>query len=442
MAQTITPQIVNLSAILTVAPTPSQLQQSGALVSVGGTSLAAGSYQYCGSLPAVESILQSSGSGNYAELNTMATTFFAQGTAVGCYVLELGVQSNAVAAIEALQTWITNNPGVFYAFLTPATWDNQDEVVGSVVISSGGSGYTGAPTVAFSGGGGTGAAGTAIIQNGAVTGVTITNPGQGYTSAPTVAFSGGGGTGAAGTANLAAELDIVAGNFAGPTAKTYFFVTTTVANVAIYSGNKSVYTFVPSPTATSSEFGAAADFYNFLSNNPGPNSKLAPMAYRYVYGVTPWPQTGYASQINTVLSAYGNLHYQGAEGGISETCIYKGTTMDGSQSSWWYGIDWYQITVKQDLAAEVINGSNSNPPLLYDQDGINQLVGVAQRDLNTAIKYGCALSGTVSAASFSTYTTENPTHYKAGLYKGMSATVVGQNGFLTVGFTLDAVEFA
>ena len=77
-------------------------------------------------------------------------------------------------------------------------------VVDSVTITNQGSGYSSAPTVAFSGGGGTGAAGTAVLGTGddagKVVSVTITNPGSGYTAAPTVAFSGGSGTGAAGTA--------------------------------------------------------------------------------------------------------------------------------------------------------------------------------------------------------------------------------------------------
>lgn len=60
MAQTITPTIVNLTAVVTQAPTPSQLQQSGAIVSVGGTTLAAGTYQYCGNLAAVTSIAATS----------------------------------------------------------------------------------------------------------------------------------------------------------------------------------------------------------------------------------------------------------------------------------------------------------------------------------------------------------------------------------------------
>nr|WP_280139864.1 phage tail tube protein [Pseudomonas panipatensis] len=79
----------------------------------------------------------------------------------------------------------------------------------SVSITAGGSGYTSPPTVAFTGGGGTGAAGTAIISAGKVVGVNITNPGSGYTSAPTVAFTGGTGTGAAATTSLGDPADFV-----------------------------------------------------------------------------------------------------------------------------------------------------------------------------------------------------------------------------------------
>ncbi len=75
--------------------------------------------------------------------------------------------------------------------------------IGSAIVTAGGSGFTSAPTVALTGGGGTGATATATIANGQVTSVTITNPGSGYTSAPTITFSGGGGKGAAATAIVA-----------------------------------------------------------------------------------------------------------------------------------------------------------------------------------------------------------------------------------------------
>ena len=63
------------------------------------------------------------------------------------------------------------------------------DIVDSVTITDGGEYYTSAPTVTFSGGGGSGAAGTAIISSGGlVTGVTINTAGTGYTSAPTITF--------------------------------------------------------------------------------------------------------------------------------------------------------------------------------------------------------------------------------------------------------------
>lgn len=76
----------------------------------------------------------------------------------------------------------------------------------TVTVSNGGSGYTSAPTVAFSGGGSESnkvlPTGHAVISGGAVTGVVIDTIGANMTTAPTIAFSGGGGSGAAATATL------------------------------------------------------------------------------------------------------------------------------------------------------------------------------------------------------------------------------------------------
>jgi hypothetical protein len=86
-------------------------------------------------------------------------------------------------------------------------------VVKSIILSSGGSGYTTAPTVTISGGGGSGATATATVSGGQVTAISINNRGSlttsgpYYTSAPTVTISGGGGTGAAATATITASTD-------------------------------------------------------------------------------------------------------------------------------------------------------------------------------------------------------------------------------------------
>ena len=83
-----------------------------------------------------------------------------------------------------------------------------DIQVRNVRIGHGGAGYTSAPTVVFTGGGGTGAAATATINaDGEVNGVAVTNSGTGYTGKPTVSFTGGSGSGAIATASVIATLD-------------------------------------------------------------------------------------------------------------------------------------------------------------------------------------------------------------------------------------------
>jgi len=80
--------------------------------------------------------------------------------------------------------------------------------VTSVAVANGGSGYIGAPLVSITGGGGTGAAGYAVMNAAgtAVVSIVMTNPGTGYTSAPTITLTGGGGAGAVlDTAVLAAN---------------------------------------------------------------------------------------------------------------------------------------------------------------------------------------------------------------------------------------------
>lgn len=86
----------------------------------------------------------------------------------------------------------------------------------SIAVTEGGEDYTTAPTVAITGGGGTGATAVAAVSGGAVVSITITNPGSGYTSAPTVSLTGGDGTGA--TASAAFNPDA---GFNLPTGRTW-----------------------------------------------------------------------------------------------------------------------------------------------------------------------------------------------------------------------------
>jgi hypothetical protein len=65
--------------------------------------------------------------------------------------------------------------------------------IASIVLEETGQGYTSAPDITITGGGGMGATADAILTDDQVTGITITNGGTGYSSPPTVTFSGGGG---------------------------------------------------------------------------------------------------------------------------------------------------------------------------------------------------------------------------------------------------------
>jgi hypothetical protein len=81
--------------------------------------------------------------------------------------------------------------------------------VNEIVLSSFGSGYATVPTVSITGGGGTGAAGTAVVAAGAVVAIHITNPGTGYTSDPEVALTGGGGSGATAVARISGAINTI-----------------------------------------------------------------------------------------------------------------------------------------------------------------------------------------------------------------------------------------
>jgi hypothetical protein len=91
--------------------------------------------------------------------------------------------------------------------------------VASATVTTPGSGYTAAPTVTFAAApsGGTTATGTATISGGTVTGITITNAGSGYTAVPAITFSGGGGTGAAATAVMQVNVVTITAGGSGYT---------------------------------------------------------------------------------------------------------------------------------------------------------------------------------------------------------------------------------
>jgi hypothetical protein len=84
--------------------------------------------------------------------------------------------------------------------------DEYSNQITGLNIISGGIGYTSLPTITVTGGGGSGAAFTAVIFDGQIVDVDLVSRGSGYTSQPTVTLTGGGGIGA----NLQAVLNLSA----------------------------------------------------------------------------------------------------------------------------------------------------------------------------------------------------------------------------------------
>lgn len=293
-----------------------------------------------------------------AEIDAMATTFFAQGSSASVYVLELGIGTPA-AGVTALGTFITANPGTVYSYLVPRSWSDEATFITYV------------------------------------------------------------------------------GTLTATTAKTYFFTTATTSNYDDFGPTlKSVALFIEAPTVANPEFSAAAPFYAWINNNPSPSNKVAPMAYRYLFGVTPYPTVGNAALRTTLKAAGVNIIGTGAEGGVSTSILLWGTMMDGNDMTYWYSVDWVQINIDLDLANEIINGSN-NPqaPLYYNQDGINRLEARAQTTMNAGVSDGLVLGNPqVTATSFVTYVAANPSDYADGIYNGLAVTYTPQLGFKSITF--------
>lgn len=223
--------------------------------------------------------------------------------------VQIGDVAHVVAIVDDvtydLWTYVNGFAGATVASVVDsptADADNQASTkeVTLLTLGAGGSGYTSAPTVGFTGGGGSGAAATATVATGAVTGFTITNPGSGYTAAPTVALTGGGGAsatatatvgvpsaasisqtaGTTGTVTLAASQSSYDGLSTGNASEIYTITvvqssvggdaTTALLNVASASGNDDAVNVTPaafgSPTAIGAR-GATATFTQVSSDN-------------------------------------------------------------------------------------------------------------------------------------------------------------------------------
>jgi hypothetical protein len=133
--------------------------------------------------------------------------------------------------------------GQYYNRLDEYPWkwwaDNKGYSITAINVSSGGGDYKTPPTILISGNG-TGAAATAFISSGKVSGIRVDNPGSGYTSVPTITLVGGNGT----SQNIAKAVAVM-----GDTAVRTFDITMKfdrISKTGIYNSFTKPDTFVAS----------------------------------------------------------------------------------------------------------------------------------------------------------------------------------------------------
>jgi hypothetical protein len=215
------------------------------------------------------------------------------------------------------------------------------------------------------------------------------------------------------------------------------------------------------------EFGHASDFFVTLNYNPGPANRVPQLAFSYLYGVTPFPTLGNSALIRNMDDSYTNYIGTGAEGGMpTNTILFNGLTMDGRPFNYWYSVDYVQINAKLFIANAVINGSNTTiNPLYYKQDGINRLQQALVGMMGSAITAGLVLGSIVqleldiislgnvlssgryngqvviNAVPFVPYSIANPTHYRQGIYNGLSVTFTPLAGFRSITVDINVTDF-
>lgn len=425
------PNIVNVSVSQQVAPAPSTLQRTGAFVSQGATTLAAGSTQLLTQLSDLTSILQGSItissmilSGGVVTVTTSSAHRIPSGEVIEAIIT--GVTPTAYNGTFAITSTGTNT------FTYPLAGSPGVVTVQGVMTYEDVQELTAMATTFFAQGNNQAVYVLELGTGSPASGVTAL---QAYIANPTIRFYS---YLLPKTWDTEATAHTMVNAYAGTTAEVYFYVTTTTATYTAWAAKKAVFATLQSPSAPVSEFSAAAIFYVTLSYNPNASNLAHPLAFSYVYGVTPYVLT---NSLQTTLKAAGvNWIGTGAEGGISNTIVFWGTFMDKNPFNYWYSVDWTAINVEIMLANAIINGSN-NPsnPLYFNQAGVNTLQKVAQATVNNGIAFGLILSpASVEAVPFVTYIAQNPGDYATGTYNGLSLTFVPARGFEQITIYLTA----
>jgi hypothetical protein len=447
-------QIVTLNVTQTVAPAPSTLQQTGAFISQGGTTAAVNSLTLltqASDLTAVLAAPLALTSLMWSTGVTTATTTAPHGYTVSQVVyltiagaVPAAFNGNYACTITGASTFtyaIASNPG---NETTPGTYTPSTQVeLQQQVATFFGQGAAVPIYILELGAGSVNAGVTALttwINNNLNTVYAFLVPRE---------WDGN-----------ASFISLIA-QFTSTTSKVYFWITTTNATYSLYdaANYKAAFTLIEAPAIGVMEFTLAAVLWVTLNYNPSSTNQVPPLAFAYVYGVTAYPTVGNQTLFAQWKTAGVNIIKVGSEGGITNTCVFWGTTMDNNPFNYWYSADWVQINIDLDLSNAVINGSN-NPqaPLYLNQQGINTLQAVGAATLSSAVTFGLLLGTVVqteltgptyaaaldagtfagqavlNAVPFVPYFTANPSDYGTGTYNGFACTITPLRGFTSITF--------
>lgn len=424
--------IVTVSVTQQVASAPSTLQRTGAMVSQGATILTTGSTQLITKVADLTAILTPSNPITSMVLATgtvTVTTTNAHGIPIGTTISGSisGVVPTAYNGVFQVTSTGTNT------FTYPLSGSPGAVTTEGVYVNEAVLDLTAMANTYFAQ---SNPVAVYVLELGTGTGSGGNTSLTAYINSPTIQFYS-----YLLTTEMSSATNFVtmATSFESTSSQVYFYATVSdFSSFSTWAGIKSIIATYESPTAPVTQWDAAAVFATTLTYNPSASNLASPLEYTFVFGVVAPTLT--SAQQSTLLNAGVNYIGTGAQGGISNTLIEGGTMMDLNPFNYWYTIDWLSINVAIALSAAVINGSNTpQNPLYYNQAGINTLQKAAQATVNSGIAFGLILSpATVNAVSFVTYTTENPSDYAAGIYKGLSATFVPLRGFSAITIYLTA----
>jgi hypothetical protein len=365
------------------------------------------------------------------ELSQMATTFFAQGNEIGVWILELGYDNNPTNNVTAFENWLQNNPLTVYGFLMPRRFGSDPTILGTAAVP-----------LSF----------TNLLKQYEAPSNTMEYFWLTVTPSTMSNLFFPGQLGSGGTKGTGSSFKDVIQMVESPT-----LTDPTLIHVPASGVNPEMYE-IPNYLDPEGEFTLAAMFYNALAYRPSNTNRISPMAFKFLFGVTEYPQKNNGPLLRSFKSSNTNYVSTGAEGGISFTMVYEGVTLDGHDYfNWWYTIDWVQIEINLNLSNAIINGSN-NPlaPLYYNQDGINFLEVVLLDTMQSAQTFGmvlgkiemtgydgpdltAAINGgqfagkcNVNAVPFLNYSLANPGDYKIGEYDGLSTLFIPARGFIHI----------